>query len=400
MMAVHLASCGYGVIKGYDNWVLRGMIGSGITAVTCLLMYPIAWLSNFQRWRDVSWGALGLLLLQCLTVTFYYFSNHSIQVLDDYYELPLILVQDISYNQLIGILILMGLYFKRHAALRLPCILLIVMSMVHLLVHYVSEFLCVFFNMYTLGLGMDDINLGVFCLSMGFAALLIKPWRWTKIIGLLAGVSSMLVYMLDVCYYEISPQIIYGLGIIPALICFFQSYCNVLGALPMNEGWLKHIRRGSVFLMTLAMLCLAIGYLWNVPYEIQLRFGHYGKLFGLFSMVLTFVFIFKLTIDHVHVSPTPTDTQLRYDTLTLTCPQCQTQQSRKPGEACSHCGLRIHFGFTEPHCPKCDYLLIGKVHGNCPECGYPIEQENKVVSTDRVDATCFGDDQQEMENAC
>jgi hypothetical protein len=292
------------------------------------------------------------------------------------------------------------LYFKSHQPLRLSGLILIVLGVVHLVAMYAIQFMDSILYWRGLGWRLADMNQAVFYLGLAYTGLLLGTWRWRKVIGLLGGVSMLMVYALYTFDFQITDQMIYGLGTIPALICFYQAYCNILGVLPMSEGWLKHIRRGSVFLMTLAILCLAIGELWNVPYEIQLRFGHYGKLFGLFSMVLTFVFVFKLTIDHVHVSPTPTDTQLHYDTLTLTCPQCQTQQSRKPGEACCHCGLRIHFGFTEPHCPRCDYLLIGKVTGNCPECGYPIDQHNDVVSTDHVDAKCFGDNQQEMEEIC
>jgi hypothetical protein len=56
--------------------------------------------------------------------------------------------------------------------------------------------------------------------------------------------------------------------------------------------------------------------------------------------------------------------------FTLICPGCNKKQKLPVGDArCPTCLLEIHVSFSEPHCPKCDYLLYMLSSDRCPECG-------------------------------
>ena len=59
--------------------------------------------------------------------------------------------------------------------------------------------------------------------------------------------------------------------------------------------------------------------------------------------------------------------------FTLICPVCGTKQTLPVGESrCCKCRLVIRVQFEEPHCPKCNYVLLMLPSDRCPECGEPI----------------------------
>lgn len=63
--------------------------------------------------------------------------------------------------------------------------------------------------------------------------------------------------------------------------------------------------------------------------------------------------------------------------IDLTCPRCGLAQIMKTGSAkCTGCGLRISIDVEEPRC-TCGYLLFQLTGDACPECGKPIEPEDR-----------------------
>ncbi len=58
---------------------------------------------------------------------------------------------------------------------------------------------------------------------------------------------------------------------------------------------------------------------------------------------------------------------------TVICPVCATKQTLPVGEShCCKCRLVIRAQFEEPHCPKCNYVLLMLTSDRCPECGEPL----------------------------
>lgn len=59
--------------------------------------------------------------------------------------------------------------------------------------------------------------------------------------------------------------------------------------------------------------------------------------------------------------------------VTVICPRCNTKQSAPLGESnCTGCKLIFLLKLAEPHCRKCNYLLLDLKSDRCPECGEPI----------------------------
>ena len=60
-------------------------------------------------------------------------------------------------------------------------------------------------------------------------------------------------------------------------------------------------------------------------------------------------------------------------TVTVHCPRCAVKQNAPLGESnCSGCNLIFLLRVAEPHCPKCNYVVLDIRGGRCPECGEPI----------------------------
>jgi hypothetical protein len=77
----------------------------------------------------------------------------------------------------------------------------------------------------------------------------------------------------------------------------------------------------------------------------------------------------------------------KIEEFTLICPGCNKRHTLPVGDArCPTCLLETHVSFTEPRCPKCDYLLFMLQSDRCPECGTvvrgpgPAEDAGPVAS--------------------
>ena len=56
--------------------------------------------------------------------------------------------------------------------------------------------------------------------------------------------------------------------------------------------------------------------------------------------------------------------------MTVHCPRCNTKQIAALGESnCTGCKLIFLLRLAEPHCRKCNYLLLDLKSDRCPECG-------------------------------
>jgi hypothetical protein len=201
------------------------------------------------------------------------------------------------------------------------------------------------------------------------------PWRWYKAVALVLSFIAVILFMGEI--WRIRPirqQNVWEVTLcttLPVLI----AYGNLIWLLPLKDSWARMMRwaaMGVVIIGACTMLVLGFGtsYFNRQQENVILQF------IGILSFIatsLTFVILFKAAADRIKLRRTDLPSQFNYTQLQIQCPHCQTQQLlTAAGQSCLQCGLKFHFRITEPHCPVCDYLLIGQSEGDCPECGQPI----------------------------
>jgi hypothetical protein len=215
------------------------------------------------------------------------------------------------------------------------------------------------------------------CLGIGLAVLFVGRWRVYKVFALWAALIATVLVTLDaVGSFDIQPNNIWMMGL-ATTVAVVIAYFNLMFNIPIKPYWgklLKNVALGVSLLDagTIMLFCVLTERL-NHRQEISIAMFFAMVLFVLVTM--TFVIAFKSAIDAIKIRRTDLPTQFSYAQLQVQCPHCQTTQLlTETGQQCCQCGLQFHFRMAEPHCPECEYLLIGQSTGTCPECGHPLAE--------------------------
>lgn len=376
-MALNVVVGAAGLFGNDEDHFFRGMACTIILAFACLLIYPASWLENLKGGKHASWATMVWIIVLCvLSCTFAW-------VVDSRWgrrnNLNDILAAAWVTNILAGPVLCLALYLKRFASIRIASWTLFGCT---------AFFASLCFG----GLVYDGIaggRIGDRVAEASFTASLISllivlilggRWRWYKIFGIVSAIVAMVFVSLDMTRImrmndDTGPWFVLSL----TLACVW-AHGNVLWQLPLKDGWPK-LMRTLVQLIVVPVVgvviygCILILIEESSRTMLQnlVKFGG-SDLFVCLS--LTFVLILKAAADQIKLNKAQHENQFNYAQLQIKCPHCQAEQLlTQTGQSCRTCGLQFKFSITEPHCPSCDYLIIGQADGSCPECGHAIEPD-------------------------
>lgn len=203
-----------------------------------------------------------------------------------------------------------------------------------------------------------------------------KYWRW---IGVLTGIAAIFMGMIGIWLIT---------GGRPTNIIYCLIISTVIGgsnillrlALPAGQRWLA-----------LATTCMLIATGLCAMYvnlivdgdptsnfdDISLRLLTAGAIVttcGILALAVLKAFNRRVIV---------TEAQSIADIkqINLACPRCAKKQDAELGESrCTGCGLIFLLRIAEPHCSKCNYMLLDIRAGRCPECGEPISASGEPQS--------------------
>jgi hypothetical protein len=186
-----------------------------------------------------------------------------------------------------------------------------------------------------------------------------RHWRYVGVAAAMAGaVMGTIGIWRDMHQGELAFAIIAGLAAVIA-------HANLVLLCPLKPGqrWLA-LATIACAVLTAAGVDVAIFIGSDITDDLFDRItGAAGILAGCGSLAL-------LVLAALNRKIKPKAVLSKISRYTLICPGCNQKQTLAVGDArCPTCLLEIHVGFTEPHCPKCNYLLYMLQSDRCPECG-------------------------------
>ncbi|MFG0248815.1 MAG: hypothetical protein ACF8OB_08000 [Phycisphaeraceae bacterium JB051] len=370
-----LAGC-YGLVIMEDDIFGPAICGAIATAVACLLLYPASWLSLLKHGKHASWVAMGWVTLTCLMFNglFFTFTNPAFRRGRDWEEFFLVLIIALLPAAFLAGL---GAYLKRFKTLVVSSWILIGAVALFMVMLTAAGFCSEILRNWRLTNTLMEFTVLEACVGVGLTVLFAGRWRWYKALALVgAMVTCVLVAMESMDSFHTHDHNIW-LVAIGACVALVIAYFNLMTCIPIKPFWCRMLRDIAIGLGVFdagafMFLCL------NTP-----RYNHKQEmailmLFGMILFVLitlTFVVAFKSAVDAIKIRRNDIPSQFNYSQLQITCPHCHTAQLlTEAGQHCCSCGMQFHFRITEPHCPNCEYLLIGQSTGNCPECGHPLSE--------------------------
>ena len=197
-----------------------------------------------------------------------------------------------------------------------------------------------------------------------------RHWRF---LGVLAAAAGILMGLVGI-WFELGgkPTMIAHCLIIATVI----GGSNVLVRLPMprTQAWLPLVTTGM--LVVTGALGMIVNYqvgdggMRNFD-DFTMRLLTAGAIVtccGVLAIAVLMAFNRRVVV---------TDARSIADikSMTVHCPRCAKKQIAGLGESrCGGCGLIFLLRVAEPHCVKCNYVLLDIRSGRCPECGEPIVQ--------------------------
>ena len=197
-------------------------------------------------------------------------------------------------------------------------------------------------------------------IGMSIAALLhwsfmiwFEPWRWSGWSGL--------------------DDLLWKVGATLTIIAIWCPHFGLLSLLRLDRGTFRWVRT-VIHVITGLLAAVVMIVFWTE------EFGEWiGKMIAVLAMLGgcgTLVTPILGIVERSSRTDSAESIQ-RKVMIDLTCPRCGFAQNMKAGSAkCTGCGLRISIDVEEPRC-ACGYLLFQLTGDACPECGKPIEPEDR-----------------------
>lgn len=370
-----IAGC-YGLAITSEAVFAPAIVSSIIVAVACLLLYPASWLSLLKHGKDASWVAIGLIVIECLlgVMLCWLVDRRSLGFTYRHTEFVLVLLITLFPS---GLVLMIAAYLLNFSHLKLAARILIATVVIFLVLFTSGLYFEQILRDYRFGERLlVSSGLGA-CVGIGFSILMAGRWRWFKAVAILAAVYVVMLLMMDLMRVRtLSTNQAWQVSV-TASLAIILAYYNLLFMLPLKDTWAKLTRLAAIGIVLLGDMGLVVMsiMLRQLNGKQEDAIVMFVGMLGFIAVCLTFVICFKSAADVIKIRRNDLPSHFNYTQLQIHCPHCQTMQLLTgTDQSCMTCGLKFHFRISEPHCEKCEYLLIGQSSGTCPECGHPVSQ--------------------------
>ncbi|MBN4060837.1 hypothetical protein JYU15_00210 [bacterium AH-315-I18] len=363
-----------GILFGSHDYIWQ-IIGSAITiAIGGMLFLACSSLSNVDHCRHSGLLGMGIVGIEFIIVLLLIWlnGNHFFGRSNDLWEL---LIFNAFTLPLTGGLAMIALYLRHKPKQRLAGHLMLCIVTASELLFVIASVQEVYRMPNLTGSSEDWWMTGWSLLGYGLLAVIILagPFRWHKIIGLLAAIAGWLMLLIEIWIGGGDRPEPFAAATILA-IAFAHS--NAIWMMKIKPGG-QHITRIAVQTMaiiTAILAQLAVTSIVTGKHEDELI--RLTSAMGFILVCGTFALLVISAANHRKNRRHPVEeSQLVYKELSLTCPHCQTPQNLPMGESqCACCKMQFQIKLYEPHCPQCDYLLVNCQSETCPECGHAVKQ--------------------------